>query len=167
MQRQAANNTIRLDLPDHLAQGKTGVGRIVDITESGRPMVDFPGNPGPPVSARAMAGAVAGDAEVPPEGIPVVLYFERGEPDRPIIMGRIRETLDAPRKSLPIDSGRVEDVVVDGRRMVFHAEREIVLQCGKSSVVLGKDGRIVVKGTQIVSRASGTHKIKGASVKIN
>jgi hypothetical protein len=50
---------------------------------------------------------------------------------------------------------------------VFDAKDEIQLRCGKSSVTLRKDGKIEIKGTQIVSRASGVNRIKGASVAIN
>jgi len=51
--------------------------------------------------------------------------------------------------------------------MVFNAEKEIELCCGKSSLIMKKDGRIVIKGIQLVSRASGVNKIKGAAVRIN
>lgn len=59
------------------------------------------------------------------------------------------------------------DARVDGRRVVLHADDEILLECGASSILLRKDGKIIVKGAQIVSRASGRHKIRGASVQIN
>jgi hypothetical protein len=57
--------------------------------------------------------------------------------------------------------------VIDGVRVVFRAEQEIVLECGASSIVLMKDGHVVIKGAQVVSRASGANKIKGATVSIN
>ncbi len=56
---------------------------------------------------------------------------------------------------------------VDGRRVVIHAADEILLECGASSILLRKDGKIILKGIQIVSRASECHKIRGASVQIN
>ncbi|MCC6418741.1 MAG: hypothetical protein IT429_10940, partial [Gemmataceae bacterium] len=49
----------------------------------------------------------------------------------------------------------------------FDAKEEIVLRCGKSSITLRKDGKVVVLGAEVVSRASGTNKIKGAAVRIN
>ena len=61
----------------------------------------------------------------------------------------------------------IRDITVDGERIVFDAKKEIELRCGKSSLIMKNDGKIVIKGTQLVSRASGVNKIKGAAVKIN
>jgi hypothetical protein len=122
-----------------------------------------------PIEARSVI-------DVPPRsdyhdqrGIPVLLIFEHENPALPIIVGIIHDTLYSP---VPTEEGtltveRPRDAVIDGRKIVFDAKEEIMLRCGRSSVILRKDGKIVVKGTQIVSRASGTQKIKGASVRIN
>jgi hypothetical protein len=50
---------------------------------------------------------------------------------------------------------------------MFEATEEISITCGKSSITLRKDGRVVIKGTDLVSRAARTNKIRGAAVKIN
>jgi hypothetical protein len=54
-----------------------------------------------------------------------------------------------------------------GETLVFAAEEEIRLVCGKSSITLTRNGRVVVKGVEIVSRGTRTNKIKGGSVSIN
>jgi hypothetical protein len=56
---------------------------------------------------------------------------------------------------------------MDGFRIVLRADREIVLECGESSLILQRDGRVVLRGVEVVSRASRTNKIRGACVKIN
>ena len=43
----------------------------------------------------------------------------------------------------------------------------LVIECGKSTIILTKDGKIQVKGNDILSRARGMNKIKGAGVNIN
>ncbi len=43
----------------------------------------------------------------------------------------------------------------------------LVIECGKSTIMLTKDGKIQVKGNDILSRARGMNKIKGAGVNIN
>jgi hypothetical protein len=58
-------------------------------------------------------------------------------------------------------------VTVDGRQVTLEGRDEVVLRCGQSSITLTKDGRVVVKGVEIVSRASRTNKIKGGNVNIN
>jgi hypothetical protein len=56
---------------------------------------------------------------------------------------------------------------VDDQRIVLTAEREIVLRCGEASVTLTRAGKVVIKGTYVLSRSSGYNKIKGAAVDIN
>lgn len=43
----------------------------------------------------------------------------------------------------------------------------LVIECGKSTIILTKDGKVQVKGNDILSRATGMNKIKGAGVNIN
>ena len=53
------------------------------------------------------------------------------------------------------------------REIKFNATEKIELRCGRSVLLMNKDGKIVVKGSSITSRASGPQKIKGATVQIN
>ena len=149
--------------------GGVRVGQIVQIIEDGRVLVDYPGNLMGPVRARSVINAPSKRDTHNEESTPVLLVFENGDPALPIIVGIIRNTLYPPTYSegVTLSLERPCDVVLDGKKIVFDAKEEIVLRCGKSSVTLRKDGNIVVKGAQIVSRASGAHKIKGASVRIN
>lgn len=116
-----------------------------------------------PVAARSTVSVTPQDV-----GREVVLLFENGDPERPIILGLVQaepvRTAEAMGR-LARDARR--SVQVDGQRVQIEAERELVLQCGKSSITLRSDGQIYVRGMKIVSRARGTHKIKGANVLIN
>ena len=56
---------------------------------------------------------------------------------------------------------------IDGERLVLEADKEIVLRCGKSSITLKADGRVQVKGTQVLSRADGQNRVQGATVQLN
>ena len=47
------------------------------------------------------------------------------------------------------------------------AEEGLVLECGKSTIILTKDGKVQIKGNDLLSRARGMNKIKGAGVNIN
>ena len=67
--------------------------------------------------------------------------------------------LETPRR--PVDA------VLDGRRVVLEAHDEIVLRCGESSISLRKDGKVVIRGRELVSRAAEINKIKGGAVHIN
>lgn len=56
---------------------------------------------------------------------------------------------------------------VDGKRVKITAEEEIMLTCGEGSIHIMKDGKITLRGTDLISRASRTNKIRGAAVRIN
>jgi len=47
------------------------------------------------------------------------------------------------------------------------ADDGLVIECGKSSIILTKDGKVQIKGDNLLSRARGMNKIKGAGVNIN
>jgi hypothetical protein len=145
------------------------VGQIVQITREGRALVDYPGNPTGPIEARSVLDAPSTHGNYSEGGMPVLLFFENGDSALPIIVGLIRDTLypSTPLEEAVLPLERPGSGVIDGRKIVFDAKEEIMLCCGKSSVLLRKDGKIVVKGSQIISRASGTNKIKGAAVRIN
>jgi len=56
---------------------------------------------------------------------------------------------------------------VDGSRVVIEAADEIVLCCGDASITLRRNGRVVIRGTAVETRAKGVNRIRGGSVQIN
>ncbi len=86
----------------------------------------------------------------------IALMFENGNPDQPIIMGLMQEQ---PKKNITIFK--------DGKKQKIEAEKELLLKCGKSSILLKADGKIVIKGRNIISRAKETNKLRGGTVAIN
>jgi hypothetical protein len=85
-------------------------------------------------------------------------------PDRtPVVIG----LLVAPGDRLVDDRTPSVDLVIDRQRIVLSAQQEVVLRCGKSSITLRADGRLVVKGADIVSSAARVNRIRGGAVKIN
>lgn len=127
------------------------------MRDGGRtPIVTHSGLPAEPVIARTTVDLAGSDV-----GAAVTLAFENGDPRRPIVLGRLRGATDAADLS-----GRAE-VTSDGERLVVTAERGLVLRCGKASITLSADGRIVVKGTQIVSHATGLNRVRGGAIQLN
>jgi len=41
------------------------------------------------------------------------------------------------------------------------------LRCGDSQITLTKDGKVVIKGVDVTTRASRTCRVKGSTVNIN
>ena len=149
--------------------GSFCVGQIVRITEDGKALVDYPGNPIGPLVARSVLSASPKPASDQKEAVPVMLVFENGDPLLPIIVGILHDTLFPPssKDELTVSTKRPHDIILDGEKLIFDAKKEIVLRCGKGSITLTKDGTIVLKGAQLLSRASGANKIKGSTISIN
>jgi hypothetical protein len=146
------------------------VGVLVDIA-GGAPWVEFPGSAGR-VRARSM---VALDAAALQGGVrrEVVLLFDGGDPARPIVAGLLEPevatpALDAVLADRDGHPAALPDVAeVDGKRVVIEGKDEVVLRCGEASITLRRNGKVVVRGLYVESHAQGTHRIKGATVKIN
>jgi hypothetical protein len=98
-------------------------------------------------------------------GSSVVVLFEQGDIRRPIVVGVLQGT-GAPLPAAPVPVPLVS-AQVDDQKVVLTAEREIVLKCGEASITLTRAGKVLIKGTYVLSRSSGYNKIKGAAVDIN
>ena len=147
-------NVLDDEVLELISSGHTRIGRIVEITDDGRPVVDFPGNQIAGLIARSVV-SYPKRPHVPADGIPVLLVFDDHDPCFPIVVGLV--------------SDRVCPEVADrsGEELVLEASRQIVLRCGKSVITLRRDGKVVVRGAEVVTRASGRNKIRGTSVEIN
>lgn len=56
---------------------------------------------------------------------------------------------------------------VDGARVRITAQDEVVIQCGKASITLRRNGRILIRGTHVETASTGTNRIKGSQVRVN
>lgn len=142
-------------------------GRIAASEKAGEILVECDGHG--PVPARLLSGInrleLSSKNSV---GREVLLVFDGGDPDRPIVVGVLENVLESlvsmgmeSREQAACESSAMEE------RLVLEAADEMVLKCGEGSITIKKEGRIVIRGTDIVSRASGTNKIKGGSVELN
>jgi hypothetical protein len=135
--------------------------RFDGFDKEGQPVVSgLSGSPGETLVARTTISlqGVAVGAEV-------VVLCEHNDMERPIIVGVLQE-----QKSGAANADRTTQFVsiqADGERQIISAEREIVLRCGDASITLTRAGKILIKGTYVVTRSSGVNRIKGGSVQIN
>jgi len=53
------------------------------------------------------------------------------------------------------------------QEIVFHSEKKITLSCGKSSITLYPNGKIVLKGDYILSDAEGVNRLSGGRIDLN
>jgi hypothetical protein len=150
-----------------LSPGEVVVGTLAGINDDGQPLVRHSlDSSGRIVLARTTVPVTAElvDREV-------VIAFESGDIDRPIVIGVLCQTDGQDHANYPAAPPTVRQPVVqatlDGEQLVFTAENEIVLRCGKASLTLTRAGKILIRGTYLLSRSSGVNRIKGGSVQLN
>jgi uncharacterized protein DUF6484 len=141
------------------------VGRVVEFRDGGW-LVSFAERANP-IAARTTLSNLSED-EMRAAALAhceALIVFESELPDRPIVVGLLAQ----PKTGLEVseaEAGQI-DARVDGRRVTLDARDEIVLRCGEASITLRRNGRIVVRGTYVETRARGVNRIKGGSVQIN
>lgn len=94
-----------------------------------------------------------------PEGATTGCVLGIVEPYR-TSQGRLRGLLQQTGKRPSTTT--VEDDVV-----CIKASKGLVIECGQGTIIITQDGKIQIKGTEVLSRARGMNKIKGAGVDIN
>ena len=133
------------------------IGVLMGMDAEGHALVVYPGSPSEVgLAARSIVALQEDDI-----GREVALLFENGEPTKPLIMGRIfSDNALAKPQSEPL-------VEMDGEQLLFSAKREIVLKCGKASITLTRAGKVLIRGSYLLSRSSGVNRIKGGSIQLN
>ena len=134
------------------------LGHLVSIDVEGRCYVDFPGNVAGPIAAKlALTDTATAELLSYPRGTEVLLVFEDNELARPVIIGKVRDRL--PEAGIEIH--------IRGRRVTVETDEEIELRCGDAKLRISRDGKVVVLGNDVVSRARRENKIRGGTVNIN
>lgn len=158
------------------APGEVVIGHLAGLSPAGEPLVDFAqncsGQPLPAITTTAVGPQHRGRQ--------VVLSFVDARLDRPLILGLVHSPLqemiesfelaamtadpDAPERKA---DGDLDEVIVDGKKLVLTAEEEIVLKCGEASITLTRAGKILIRGRYLLNRSSGVNRILGGSVQVN
>jgi hypothetical protein len=154
-----------------LALGRAEAGAVVGRVASfraGEVRVELPGSPAP-VPARVAASLDDASLEAAArEGQEAVLLLEGGDPARPIVVALLRSSTPLVDAILAGPLPDAEKVArVDGRRVVVEGKDEVVLKCGRASLTLQRDGKVVLRGVNVVSQAEQVHKVRGGKVQIN
>jgi hypothetical protein len=127
-------------------------------------LIDVPGTGGP-AKARILKSVRREDLlDSDGAGREVLLAFDGASLDRPIIIGVLQSDEECETK---IAAAATDGTGSRKERVLIEALAELVLKCGAGSITLRKDGKIVLRGTHLLSRASGPIRIKGGHVEIN
>ncbi len=161
----------------NIAPGEIIIGTLVSVDKQGAPQVDFPGNTTEkPLVAMTTLGITQTHI-----GRQAALLFANGDIQSPVIMGIIHsplqdmlenfgqdKTVEPENKKLELESNlKVDDVLIDGKKITFAAHEQIVLRCGESSITLTKAGKILIRGKYLLNRSTGVNRIMGGSVQVN
>jgi hypothetical protein len=156
-----------------IAEGEVIIGTLVAIDDNGQAMVDFSTNPlSTPI--KALSTATVTQQQVSRQ---VALLFNQGDLTKPIIMGLIHSPLQAmlenygqgnetEKVELAADLN-IDDVKVEGNKVTFEAQDEMIFKCGESSITLTKAGKVLIRGKYLLNRSSGVNRIMGGSVQAN
>jgi hypothetical protein len=142
-------------------RGEVCLGWLVGWDDQG-PLVDYDGNAHGPLHARVSGGAGLAVRQTMRTGTrrEIVLLVDSRPGRSPVLLGLLQPI--GPMPGAPDLEARV-----DGRRIEIVGQDEIVLRCGEASITLRRNGRILIRGIQVESRATGVNRIKGGSVAIN
>lgn len=89
-------------------------------------------------------------------GDTVLVWLGEDNDRRGVVLGRIGRS-HAPSPQLEKTS----------EELVIKAKNNLILQCGEGSITLRGDGKILIKGKDLVSRAQRMNRIRGGGVAIN
>ncbi|HJN44522.1 MAG: hypothetical protein CL477_12595 [Acidobacteria bacterium] len=145
---------------------------VVDITPEGIAKVILGGETDSCDASSLLQFASSAEATEALLGRTVLVLADRQTP--PVILGVVAQRLweeqaenGAREAHVQLPVGEARSVQLDKRRVDLEATDQIRLTCGKSSLVLRRDGTVIVRGVKVVSRASQSNKIRGATVSIN
>jgi hypothetical protein len=129
------------------------IGKLSGFDADGTPFVEFSVNP----TGRAIPSRSTVELNENHIGRNVALMFELSNVRKPIIIGMMH----VPGNHAAVEVTREEEIVR------ITAETEIHICCGESSIRMNKNGKIEIKGRDILSQAIRGNKIRGGMVGLN
>lgn len=137
------------------------VGYIDSFGDDGSVTVSHPYHASP-VGAQTTVGL---DTHGDLAGEQVLLMFLDDDPLRPVITGLLSSNAADPKFSHVRTMDSSETILA--KDLNFSAANSISIRCGRSQILMDKFGKIVVKGCNVLTRASARNRIKGGSVSLN
>ena len=100
-------------------------------------------------------------------GQEVVLLFENNNPKKPIAVASLQATGDFASAMQAAVLDEEVEASVDGEKVLIQAKEKLELRVGKASIVIDANGKITIRGANLLSRSTGPIRIKGGHVDIN
>ncbi len=141
-------------LVEQIATPQIHRGEVVEVTESGTIVVTIDGDGG---GSRRCELLVTTDAS-PPVLVPgdrVLAWVAPGGAPT-VVLGRI-----GPSRGLTPEPAEMPET------LTIEAKHSLTLRVGEGSVTIREDGKILIKGKDLVSHAQRMNRIRGGAVAIN
>ncbi len=129
------------------------IGEVREVDADGRVWIALPSPWDSPESAFSCLCSIK---DLTP-GRRVAVMFQDENSSMAVVLGPVVADLQTPVDVAPRKP----------RTINLEADEEITLRCGKASIQLLKDGSLRIRGKEVLSRASGTNRIRGGNVQIN
>jgi hypothetical protein len=107
----------------------------------------------------------------------VLCFIDQDDPERGVILGRIGEPAVRVEPTARVEpavgvdptppSGPARAPTQIPDTLVIEARESITLRVGDGSITIREDGKVLIKGKDLVSHARRVNRIKGGSVAIN
>lgn len=143
------------------------IGYLVRVDADGAPFLRLMHDKNNEVKAHSILqldGEIKNQVKMP---LPVLVAFDNNK--MPIILNVLFDKIfsEVSSKSKIVEMEIKNNSHSDRKILNLEALDEINIRCGKSEIILRKNGKVIIKGAEVISRASNSNKIKGANVLIN
>jgi len=102
------------------------------------------------------------------EGDTVLIWQSHQSPAEGVIIGVIHRALQPSLSSQRSESPRQDnDQSSMPDTLILEAKHSLTLRVGQGSITIREDGKILIKGKDLVSHAQRVNRVKGGSVAIN
>ena len=102
-------------------------------------------------------------------GESVLVWHSGRAMDRGVVLGRIGPPRP-PATAIPLDDDPAPAIPASADapdELVIEAKKTMTLRVGNGSITIREDGKILIKGSDLVSHAQRSNRIRGGSVVIN
>lgn len=162
--RQRQNRIQSATTPENIRKGV-----VADIGKDGVIRVSDSQCPDVMTSCHILRNTISGLPELQPGN--QVLYLVPDTKDEPgCVLGLIepyRPKVDRVMDKL-MRRGRMPSITtIEDEVVRIKAHKGLVIECGKGTIIITEDGKVQIKGQELLSRARGMNRIKGAGINLN
>ena len=127
-------------------EARMRLGRLAGFDAGGAPLVSVSGLP--PAPSDSLVALTEADRDCD-----LVVSPHSVHEGRPLVLGRLAS------REVRAGAGTIASITETGDK--------VTIRCGAARITLHADGRITLRGREILSRASGANRVQGGSVDLN